>query len=153
MSGKDYALIAATGSLLLMLGAWGFEYAGYPPCQMCYWQRYPHFAAMFIGGLISMFPARFLALGGALATAITGGIGVYHAGVEQKWWAGPTSCTGGGTDLGAMSGADLLSTSGPGIVMCDEIAWSLMGVSMAGWNAIFSFLLCWLWITAYRRWT
>ena len=87
----------------------------------------------------------------ALSVAITGLIGVYHAGVEWKFWPGPSSCTGGGMDLGAMSGSDLLSTSAPsGLVMCDDIVWQLFGLSMAGWNAVICAILLAFWVSAAR---
>lgn len=95
---------------------------------------------------------KALAWLGALAAMITGGIGVYHAGVEWKWWPGPSSCSGGGADLSALDGNALLSLDGPaGVVMCDEIVWQLFGLSMAGWNALISFGLVALWILAARR--
>lgn len=134
----------------MILGAWGFEYiGGYPPCKMCYWQRWPHMAAVVIGA-VALIGLPWLAWFGALAAATTSGIGIYHTGVERDWWEGPTSCTGGGLDLGAMSGADLLSIEGPKLVMCDEVAWALFGLSMASWNAIFSAVFVIFWLKAAR---
>ena len=67
-------------------------------------------------------------------------------------WPGPTSCTGSGMDLGSMTGGDLLSLDGPlGVVMCDEIVWQFLGLSMAGWNAVISFALVLIWVAAARR--
>lgn len=153
MTFRTYVLAAAGGSALLMLGALGFQHlGGLAPCKMCYWQRYPHLVAIAIGALALMFPRRSLAWAGAAAAAVTAAIGVYHTGVERKWWAGPTSCTGGGDSLSGLSGSDLLSLDGPvGIVMCDEVAWSLLGLSMASWNAILSAVLVVLWLRAARR--
>jgi disulfide bond formation protein DsbB len=89
---------------------------------------------------------------GALAALITSGIGAFHAGVEWKFWPGPASCSGGGADLGAMTGAELLATDAPtGIIMCDEIVWQFLGLSMAGWNAVISLGLVIIWIMAARR--
>lgn len=150
MTAQRLSLLAALGSLLLLGGAFVFQQLGYAPCKMCIWQRWPHAAAIGIGLLILLMPARFLILSGAFAAALTAAIGAFHVGVEQKWWDGPSDCTGGG--LGDLSGADLLSTDTVDrIVMCDEIAWAFMGISMPGWNAIFSALLCLIWIAAYRR--
>ena len=79
-------------------------------------------------------------------------IGVYHTGIERSWWPGPDSCTGGGPDLGGLSGADLLSTKDvPRLVMCDQVAWQFAGLSMASWNAVFSALLVALWVAAYLK--
>ncbi|MEJ6398956.1 disulfide bond formation protein B [Yoonia sp. 208BN28-4] len=144
MTCKTYTILAAGGSAALLIGAYLFQFAGYPPCQMCYWQRWPHFAAVAIGAIALYFGAKALTWLGALAAATTSGIGIYHTGVERGWWEGPTSCTGGG-DL--LSG-DLLSTDGPRLVMCDQVSWEFLTLSMASWNAIFSAVLMVLWIKA-----
>jgi disulfide bond formation protein DsbB len=144
-------IAAGLGSLALLLGAWAFQAAGYAPCKMCIWQRWPHGAAVVIAGIGAMFPVGAIALPGALAALTTSGIGAYHAGVEYGWWPGPASCTGSADTLSGMSGADLLSTDGPlGVVMCDEVVWSLLGISMAGWNAILSLGLALVWLAAWR---
>ena len=152
MTPRNLALLAAGGSLALLAGAFVFQALGYAPCKMCIWQRWPHGIAIGFGALAAaVAPLILWTLGGALAALTTAGIGVYHVGVEQKWWEGPSSCTGGGQGLQGLSGADLLSTEGvANIVMCDEIAWSLAGISMAGWNAIFSFGLASIWFAAFR---
>lgn len=153
MTRTHLILIATLGSVALLLGAYGFQHlGGLAPCKMCLWQRWPHAAAILIGALLLAGASRFLAWFGALAAAITGGIGIYHAGVEWGWWPGPTSCTGSGMDLGSMTGGDLLSLDGPlGVVMCDEIVWQFLGLSMAGWNAVISFALVLIWVAAARR--
>ena len=136
----------------LLLGAFGFQHlGGLAPCKMCLWQRWPHAAAILIGAALLAGGPRVLTWLGALAALTTAGIGIYHAGVEWGWWPGPSSCTGGGMDLGAMAGGDLLSMDGPmGVVMCDEIVWQFAGLSMAGWNAVISLGLAALWIAAAR---
>jgi len=89
---------------------------------------------------------------GALAALGTAGIGAYHTGVERGWWQGPTSCTGAGNDLSGLSGADLLSTQiADTVIMCDEVAWAMLGLSMATWNMLFSLGLAVLWVMAARR--
>jgi disulfide bond formation protein DsbB len=89
---------------------------------------------------------------GALAAAITSGMGAYHAGVEYKWWEGPTSCTGGSNELSGLIGSDLLPGSATkAIIMCDEVSWQLFGLSMASYNFIFSALLVIIWIMAARK--
>jgi disulfide bond formation protein DsbB len=114
---------------------------------MCLWQRWPHGAAIVIGIVALMtVPSRVLAWLGALAAAATGALGIYHTGVERDWWEGPSSCTGsGGLDAG-----NLLATDGPALVMCDQVAWDLFGISMASWNALASFGLMAIWILAAR---
>ena len=153
MTQRHLILIATLGSAALLLGAFGFQHiGGLLPCKMCLWQRWPHAAAILIGAVVLLMRLPALAWAGALAAAVTCGIGIYHAGVEWRFWPGPTSCSGGGSDLGAMNGADLLALDTPtGVIMCDEIVWQFLGLSMAGWNAVISLALCLLWITAARR--
>ena len=142
--------MAAGVSVLLLGGAYVFEALGYAPCTMCYWQRWPHMAAIGIGVLALLIPARILGYLGALAALATAAIGVFHTGVERKWWEGPSSCTGTG-GLDGLSGSDLLSVEGSRLIMCDQVSWELFTLSMASWNAIFSLLAVWLWLVAARR--
>ena len=157
MTRQFSVLFAAAGSALLLAGAWTFQAMGYLPCAMCYWQRWPHMAAVVIGIAALLIgvrsgAGRALAWLGALAAAITSGIGMFHAGVEKKWWPGPSSCTGSGQDLGTLSGADLLATdSAPRLIMCDQVSWEMWGLSMAGRNALFSLILVGIWVYAATR--
>jgi len=142
---RQLTSFAAAGSFVLLAGAFLFQAFGYPPCAMCLWQRWPHVIAITIGVLAFFLPMRALAYLGSLAAAATSGIGIFHTGVEKDWWEGPSSCTGtGGMD--GLSGADLLSTDGPRVVMCDVVSWQMLGLSMASWNAVFSAVLVVLWI-------
>ncbi len=144
-------LIAASGSAALLLGAWGFQYiGGLAPCKMCIWQRYPHGVAVILGVLAFAFPGiRPLPLLGALAASTTAAVGFYHAGVEQGWWEGPSTCTSG--DIGGLSAEELLDQimSAP-LVRCDDIPWEMFGISMAGWNGLISAGLVLIWIAAWR---
>jgi disulfide bond formation protein DsbB len=142
-------LLAAGGSAALLIGAWTFQALGYAPCKLCYWQRYPHMAAVLICVVALMLPGRILPLFGALAALTTAGIGVYHTGIERKWWQGPDTCTSGSIE--GLSSQDLLNQilEAP-LVQCDQVAWELVGVSMASWNAIFSLALAGIWLMAWR---
>jgi disulfide bond formation protein DsbB len=151
MTARSLILAAAAGSAALLAGALAFQYlGGLAPCKLCYWQRWPHLAAVLIGAVALFVAARPLAALGALAALTTAGIGLYHVGVEQGWWQGPTTCSS--APIGGLSTDELLDQimTAP-LVRCDEIAWSLAGLSMAGWNALLSFGLAVLWIAAYRR--
>ena len=152
MTRRSLVTVAALGSFALLLGAFVFQSLGYAPCKLCIWQRWPHGAAIAFGALFAFLPLGLLAIGGALSALTTAGIGLYHTGVERKWWEGPQSCSGGGgLDLGSMTGAQLLDPNAPtGVVMCDEVAWQMLGLSMASWNAVLSLGLLVLWIAAYR---
>lgn len=143
--------LASLGSLALLLAAFGFQHlGGLAPCKMCIWQRYPHGVAIAIGVLALALPRlNILPLCGAMAAAVTSGIGFYHAGVEQGWWEGPTSCTSG--SISGMSNNDLFDQimSAP-LVRCDDIPWEMFNISMAGWNAIASAVLVLIWLAAWR---
>ncbi len=147
MTRNQIILFSAGGSLALLGGAFLFQALGYPPCEMCLWQRWPHAAAIVIGLVALRVQGWFLPLLGALAAGITGAIGVFHTGVERDWWEGPTSCTGGGV-LDGLSGSDLLAVEGPRVVMCDQVSWEFLTLSMPSWNAILSFALMIGWIIA-----
>ncbi|MBS9716198.1 disulfide bond formation protein B [Pseudohalocynthiibacter aestuariivivens] len=144
-------LLAAGGSLALLLGAFGFQYIGdMAPCKLCLWQRYPHGAAIFLGILALALGQRLWIALGAVAAAATGAIGIYHTGVERKWWEGPDSCTSSGVD--GVSAEDLMQQilNAP-FVRCDEVPWEMFTLSMATWNAIIAFGLMALWLLALRK--
>jgi disulfide bond formation protein DsbB len=136
---NSIALLAPTA---LLGGALWFQYfGGLAPCEMCHWQRWPHMVAIGLALLalaLRRSPARLvlLALAG-LAILISGGLGVFHAGVEQHWWQGVTRCAMTGS-LGATPGDFLKSVMAQPLVRCDSIPWSLFGLSMAAWNAVLS---------------
>jgi disulfide bond formation protein DsbB len=141
--------LAAGGSLALLLGALAFQYiGGLAPCQLCLWQRWPHAAAVVIGALALAMPGRVLPLLGALAALASAGIGLFHTGVERGWWEGLASCS-----AGSISGLDVNDLLDPtveiaAVVRCDEVAWQMLGLSMASWNALASLALAVLWIMA-----
>ncbi|TNJ46815.1 disulfide bond formation protein B [Phaeobacter sp. B1627] len=143
-------LLAAGGSAALLLGAFAFQHIGeLAPCKMCIWQRYPHAAAVGFGALALVIPGAILPYLGALAAFTTAGIGAFHAGVERGWWEGPTTCTSG--PIEGLSSEELMNQimSAP-LVRCDDIPWEMLGLSMAGWNAVLSLGLAALWIAAAR---
>ena len=155
MTQKQYFMAAAFGSLALMLGALAFQHiGGLAPCKLCIWQRYPHVIAIGLGALALLLKnakARLVVIfAGAIAAATTAGVGIYHAGVEKGIFEGPTSCTSNG--IGNVSPDELLTQilAAP-LIRCDDIAWQLAGISMAGWNAIISLGLCLLWLMALKR--
>jgi disulfide bond formation protein DsbB len=140
---------AAFGSAALLAGAYFFQYGlGLAPCVLCLWQRWPHWIAVAIGLVLIALPARGLALMGALAMATGAGIAAYHVGVEHLWWPGPNTCAA--PDLAGQSAGELLeSILAAPVVRCEDVAWSLFGISMAGWNALASVVLAGLWLRAY----
>ena len=134
--------------MAMLLGAWGFQYiGGLAPCEMCYWQRWPHMAAVAIGVASVGATAVVWPVLGALSVLTTAGIGIYHTGVERAWWPGPSSCTS--SDIGGLTTDQLMDQimSAP-LVRCDEVPWELLGLSMASWNSIASLGFALLWIAA-----
>ncbi len=135
-------LVALLLPSALLAGAFGSEIlGGLVPCEMCWWQRYPHMAAIVLAALsFTGSPAtrrsRMLTGLAAVAIAVSGLIGVYHAGVELKIFEGLTTCT---SFAAGASNEDLLKSilKAP-LVRCDQVQWSFLGISMAGWNAIIS---------------
>jgi len=135
-------LIALLVPLALLAGAFGSQYlGGLTPCEMCWWQRYPHMVAVVLAALAFTAPAdaprsRALTLLAAAAIAVSGVIGVYHAGVELKIFEGFTTCTA--TAKGGSTEELLRQIVATPLVRCDQVQWSFLGISMAGWNAILS---------------
>jgi disulfide bond formation protein DsbB len=135
--------VAALGFALLA-GAYAFEYlGGLRPCPLCLEQRVPWYVLIVLGGAIfgaaKAGAPRYVTIAlYAVAVAValwSVYLGGYHAGVEYKWWLGPQTCTGttlpdDGPLLGGIDASD--------VVRCDEIPWDLFGISLAGFNFLFS---------------
>jgi disulfide bond formation protein DsbB len=133
--------IALLLPLALLGGALGSQFiGGLVPCEMCVWQRWPHLAAIIVALLsfvIRVRPATTLLVlfAGALI-AVSGAIGVFHAGVEYHWWQGITACTAQATHGSPM---DMLTQAlRRPLVRCDVPQWQWFGISLAGFNAILS---------------
>lgn len=120
----------------LLAGAYVSQYGfGLFPCEMCWWQRYAHFAALGLAlAAWAVRPGCGLAALAALAIAVAALLGGFHAGVEYGWWQGLTECS----TVGASGGDPLDAIMNAPIVRCDVAPWSLMGVSLAGWNFLIS---------------
>ncbi len=141
----------------LLGGAFAFQYlGGLVPCEMCYWQRWPHGAAIVValaGFVLPPRQARAAVILAALLAMVSGAIGVYHWGVEQHIFQGLTQCSAaatGGSTQDVLK--DIFATTR--IVRCDQPQWSLFGISMAGWNAILSLglglVILWLTLKPHR---
>lgn len=133
--------IAIAVPALLLGGAYISQYGfGLFPCEMCWWQRYPHFIALGLGLMAAFAPSAQLGLRraiialAALAIIASGVIGGFHAGVEYDWWDGITRCA---TNVAA-GGNALDNIMNAPLVRCDVSPWDLFGISLAGWNFIIS---------------
>jgi disulfide bond formation protein DsbB len=147
------ALVAALAVLVIaaatIAGAWYFQLVlGLQPCPMCLEQRYAYYLAIPLAALVALAAGlhapRGLLICGlvilALAALGNAVFGAYHAGVEWKFWPGPTDCTGPVGNLGN-AGTLLDRLDSVKVVMCDEIQWSFLGISLAGYNALISLLM------------
>lgn len=129
-------LLALATPAFLLGGAYISQYGfGLYPCEMCWWQRYPHFAALALAALAFVRPSRALVALAALALLSSGLIGAFHAGVEYGWWEGLTACS---TNPAASGGNALDAIMNAPIVRCDVAPWSLFGISLAGYNFLVS---------------
>ncbi|MCP4326998.1 MAG: disulfide bond formation protein B [Alphaproteobacteria bacterium] len=139
------AVIVTAGSILILAGAFAFQYIGdLAPCVLCIYQRYPYGVAIVLGVLAIVLwrtrAARWLLALAGVALIIDAGIAGFHVGVEQQWWAGTAECggnLGGGLSLEQLKSQILAAP----VVRCDEVAWSLFGISMAGYNMLLALAL------------
>lgn len=148
------ALLLA-GPAALIGGALAFQYlGGLHPCEMCMWQRYAVLATLALAlAAWASGHARVVQLLAVIALLVNAGLGVFHAGVEQHWWQGITRCAA--TPASGPTSAIIADIMAQPFVRCDAIPWSLAGISMAGWNAISSFVLAGvaLWLINQSRTT
>lgn len=135
-SGRLAQRLALGVPALLLAGAYLSQYGfGLYPCEMCWWQRYPHFAAVALA-LVSTVaePKRLCVALAALAMLASGLIGGFHAGVEYGWWEGVTGCA---TTVGG-NGNALENILAAPLIRCDVAPWDFLGISLAGWNFLVS---------------
>lgn len=122
-------------SLLTIIGAFIFQWAGYAPCPLCLQQRWAYYAVIPLSLVIAGVArtnagvARWGLLLLALILIANSVFGIYHAGAEWKFWPGPDTC-------GGALGDGLPSLTNDPVVRCDEAAIRILGLSLAGWNAV-----------------
>lgn len=149
-AGLAYSLLLAAGMIVVIGSALGFQHiGGYIPCALCLEQRQPYYYGIPVAILAALTAAlrlpawitrTLLAIAG-LMMVVGGGIGVYHAGVEWHFWAGPTTCSTTASSMTQNAGDllnELSTIKGPS---CTEAALRVLGLSMAGWNVIASVIL------------
>ncbi len=136
-------LLALGVPLALLGGALISQYVGHLyPCELCWYQRYPHIAAIALAALAFVVPGRpartaFVALA-AIAILLSGAIGVFHAGVEYHWWQGITACSSTVQGSGGSAAEILARIMKAPAVRCDVAQWRFLGISLAGYNALLS---------------
>jgi disulfide bond formation protein DsbB len=151
------AFIAAVG-LLTIGGFFFFQYVlGYPPCPLCLDQRKAFYVAVPLAALLilgaSYGASRKVLMIGFLGIAVVmlwnTGLSAFHAGVEWKFWPGPTDCSGPINSIGSTT--DLMkSLQNIRIVRCDEAAWRLFGISLAGYDVLVSLALAAAAVVGFR---
>ena len=145
------ALIIFLVALATIVGAWIFEYAGYAPCELCLKQRWAYYTGIPLALIVMLLaPAQAgLARAGLAVLALlwlaSMAFGIYHSGVEWKWWPGPATCT---AQAGFSGGLPDLSAP---VVLCDTPAIRILGLSLAGWNAAVSLVLALVALAGLRR--
>ena len=146
-------IVLAAGLLVLGAALLSQYWGGLYPCELCLLERWPWRAAIAISAVAWLAGERLarpvppILL--ATVFAVSAVIAFYHVGVEQHWFAGPSACTASGTEAGSVDAlrAQLL---GRQPVMCDEVQWSLFGISLAGWNLLASLALAAFCVAAAR---
>lgn len=131
------ALVAAASALLLAAALWFQFVEGLAPCTLCVWQRWPHVVAVALAGVGAWFGWRWAVALAALALLGGAGVAMFHVGVEQGWWEGLATCSSGPI-AGLSTDALLDQIRNAPIARCDEVPWSLLGLSMAAWNGLAS---------------
>jgi len=132
-------LFVATATIA---AAWAFQViGGYAPCPLCLEQRWPYYAVIPVAIILLLAGNREILLrSGFLLIALimfaSALLAVYHAGIEWRWWQGPQACSGGAGLTGTLPDLSNLS-----VVRCDEAALRILGLSLAGWNALISLLI------------
>jgi disulfide bond formation protein DsbB len=140
------AVAIAALAFVTIAGAWGFQWAGHPPCDLCLEQRYAYYAGVplalaIAAAALAKAPRAALVVGFALLTALflyNAGLAVYHSGVEAKFWEGPTACTGGALPP---AGDLLKQLDAVKVVRCDEVGLRVLGLTLANWNILVSAVL------------
>lgn len=141
---SNAALLATALALVSILSALAFQHiGGYVPCYLCYLQRYAYYAGipLALAAWVAWQADKrglavvLLALCG-VGFVINTGLGIYHSGVEWKWWPGPAECGGG--DLSPVGGSLLEAIQNAKAVSCSDAPWRLLGLSFAGWSAVIS---------------
>ena len=143
------ALAIAAIAAATLAGAWFFELVlDIRPCPLCLEQRYAYYLAVPLALLVAFAASRDaprpVLLAGlallALAALANAWLGGYHAGVEWKFWQGPTDCSGPIVDLGS-AGTLLQRLDTVKVIRCDEVQWRFLGLSLAGYNVLISLLM------------
>jgi len=139
---REAALAIALASAATIGGALVFEHVlGYQPCKLCLTQRNPYYLAIPLALVTAFLPTKRARAGLwvlALVFVASAGLGIYHAGVEWGFWAGPSDCGNVSSPAAGNMGDFLSQLQTTRVVSCTEAAWRFLGLSLAGWNVLIS---------------
>lgn len=157
----EYFAAAALASAGMLGAALTFQYVGdLFPCELCIYQRVPYGVIIGLGAVgfviaragAALSPLTWLIAGAcAIAFFVDAGIAGFHVGVEQGWWSGTDACVGGDIDTSSIEAMRDAILNAPA-VRCDEVVWSMLGISMAGWNGLVALGLGVGSLVTIRRW-
>ena len=133
------ALLLGLASALILLTVLALQYVGdLPPCPLCVWQRWPYLGVAALGLIGWRWRPRIMLALAVPALLVGAGLGAYHMGVEQGWWALPAGCAAGGSAQSVEDLKRLLAEAPPA---CDQVSFTFLGLSLAGWNIVASLAL------------
>jgi disulfide bond formation protein DsbB len=144
---RDSVFLILLASVAILASVFIAQYGfGLEPCELCLSQRFPYAVTIALSALALALKLDEKKLGAvlwlcALAFAVGTGLALYHAGVEQHWWAGPTACTAGSGTVTSVEDLAAMLSKPANLPQCDQPAWLLFGVSMAGYNVLASLVL------------
>jgi disulfide bond formation protein DsbB len=140
MREERLAILIGLFCVAMIIGVYFFEnVVGVLPCEMCYWQRWPHMAVIVTGfGAAGLYAARIIdrpsvgiLIWVSLAIlAVSVAIGVWQAGLEWRWWHGPETCSGPRFEL-----TSVMDLNAP-VQSCEDPGWRMFGLSLAGYNVL-----------------
>ena len=153
-SGRIFPIFVLVTSAVVMAAVLLAQYwGGLAPCELCLSERWPWDVAIVVSLVAAMVGSRaalpWLTLLLALVFIVGSGLALYHFGVERHWFAGPSACTAGGTPATLDALKNQLMRQQP--VRCDEPAWTLAGVSLAGWNLLGSLIMSGVCLAVFAR--
>jgi disulfide bond formation protein DsbB len=143
--GRAFTAFVIAASAVVLAGVLVSQYwGGLAPCELCLLQRWPWGVAIVIAFVATMVGSRpafpWIAMLLTVVFVVSSGLALYHVGVERHWFAGPSACSGAATaaDTLEILKAQILRQQP---VRCDEAAWSMWGISLAGWNLLASLIM------------
>jgi len=138
---RSVAGLVLAGSIAALAIAFASQYiGGLLPCQLCIWQRWGYAGAIVLAIIALLLPSRMRGYGAILASLgllVTAAIALFHTGVEYHWWQGLPSCTGNLDTSQSLSALQQQLLNTP-VIPCDRPAWTMFGISMAGYDFLYA---------------